>query len=116
MRHWLIVLLLAVVPLQLGWAGAAVYCGHESSTAGAKHVGHHEHVHLPGMDSVASPINDADLSGAFHADCETCHFGASATLTMAPSGTATLPSAGPCCASSPHYLSHVPAVPERPDR
>jgi hypothetical protein len=116
MRQWVTVLLLVVVPLQLAWAGAAVYCGHESTVAGAKHVGHHEHMHQPGSDSASAPVDDADMSSAFHADCETCHFGASATLTMAPMGSAILPSAGLLNASSPRYLSHIPAGPERPDR
>jgi hypothetical protein len=116
MRHWVIVLLLAVVPLQLAWAGAAVYCGHESAVAGAKHVGHHEHAHQPSDDGASAPVEDADMSSTFHADCETCHFGVSATLTMAPLGTAILPSTGLLDALSPRYLSHIPAGPERPDR
>ena len=116
MRHWVIVLLLAVVPLQLAWAGAAVYCGHESVVAGAKHVGHHEHAHQPSDDGASTPVEDADVSSTFHADCETCHFGVSATLTMAPLGTAILPSTGLLDALSPRYLSHIPAGPERPDR
>jgi hypothetical protein len=116
MRHWLIVLLLAVVPLQLAWAGAAVYCGHESAVAAAQHVGHHEHVHQPSTVSDSAPADDADMSSAFHADCETCHFGVSATLTMAPLRTAVQPSAGLLGASLPRYSSHIPAGPERPDR
>lgn len=115
-RYWLIVLLLVVVPLQLAWAGAAVYCGHESAVAGAKHVGHHEHAHQPGSDGASAPADGAGTSSAFHADCETCHFGASVTLTIAPLGTAIVPSAGLLGASSPRYLSHIPAAPERPDR
>jgi hypothetical protein len=116
MRRWLLILLLAVVPLQLAWAGTAVYCGHESAVAGATHVGHHEHVHVVSTDGASASVDDADMSNTFHADCETCHFGASATLTMAPLGTAMLPSAGLLGAASPRYLSHIPAGPERPDR
>ena len=116
MRYWLIVLLLAVVPLQLAWAGAAVYCGHESAVAAAQHVGHHEHVHEPGKGTDGASADDADMSSAFDADCETCHFGASVTLTMAPLGAPIVPSTGLLGASSPHYLSHIPAGPERPDR
>jgi hypothetical protein len=116
MRHWLIVLLLVVVPPQLAWAGAAVYCSHESAAVGAVHLGHHEHAHQPGSDGASAPADDATTSSAVHADCETCHFGASATLTMAMSGSAVLPSAGLLAASSTRYWSHIPGVPERPDR
>lgn len=115
-RHWLIVLLLVVVPLQLAWAGAAVYCGHESAVAGAKHLGHHEHAHQPSDGGASVPVDDADMSSAFHADCETCHLGASVTLTIAPLDAAILPNAGLLGASLPRYLSHIPAGPERPDR
>lgn len=116
MFRWVTAILLVVMPLQLAWAGAAVYCGHESAVAGAKHVGHHEHAHQPGNAGTSAPVVDADVSGAFHADCETCHFGASPTLTMAALGTAILPSTSLLSASPPHYLSHIPSGPERPDR
>lgn len=39
-------LLLAVLlPLQLAWGAAAVYCQHEKTPQGAAHFGHHQHVH-----------------------------------------------------------------------
>lgn len=116
MRHWVIVLLLVVVPLQLAWAGAAAYCGHEATVAGARHVGHHEHAHEPGSEGASAAVDDADSSSTFHGDCETCHFGASATLTMAPLGTVILPTGSLLGGLPPRYLSHIPAGPERPDR
>ncbi len=36
--------LLLVLPLQMSWAVAGVYCGHEQGSA-AQHFGHHEHEH-----------------------------------------------------------------------
>jgi hypothetical protein len=116
MTRWLVVFLLVVVPLQKAWAGAAAYCAHETRVSGAKHVGHHEHVHQPSDDGASAPVDDANTSSPFHADCETCHFGASAILTRAPLGTVILPTAGLLGASPPRYLSHIPAGPERPDR
>jgi hypothetical protein len=44
MRRWLAILMLALLPLQFGWAAVAVYCGHESDPQ-AQHLGHHEHQH-----------------------------------------------------------------------
>lgn len=116
MRRCLIVLLLAVVPLQLAWGGAAVYCGHEPAVAASQHIGHHEHVHQPGTDSGSASTDAADMSSALDDDCLTCHSCASATLTMAPLGTAVLSCTGLLGASLPRYSSHIPAGPERPDR
>jgi hypothetical protein len=115
MFRWLMVVLLVVVPLQLAWAAGAAYCGHESTVAGAKHLGHHEHVHLSGTDGAAA-VDAVNPSSSFHADCETCHFGASATLPTAPLGSGILHGVGSVGASSPRFLSHIPAGPERPDR
>ena len=58
MRRWLAVFLLILLPLQLSWAVAAAYCGHDGQVEGAvitgsdggampPHVGHHEHRHEP---------------------------------------------------------------------
>lgn len=73
MRRWLAVFLLILLPLQLSWAVAATYCGHEADPA-ARHVGHHEHRHegddrsggtSPGGIAVAAAI---DLAGAAQSD------------------------------------------------
>jgi hypothetical protein len=44
MTRILLIFLLTMLPLQMTWAVAAVYCVHESS-ASVTHVGHHEHEH-----------------------------------------------------------------------
>lgn len=80
MRRWLILLLLAMLPIQFTWAAAAPYCAHESgheAPSSARHVGHHEHEHqaasgeaqpAPDGQDVAQPAGDND--------CGYCHLGA----------------------------------------
>ena len=89
MRRWLAVFLLILLPLQLSWAVAAAYCGHDGQVEGAvitgsdggampPHVGHHEHRHEPPAGASASAdagSEAADASTAAEDDCGICHFG-----------------------------------------
>jgi len=68
MRRWLAILLLGLLPAQLGWAALSVYCAHESG-AGAEHFGHHEHRHT-GDDG---DMEKGGLAKGGHADCAGCH-------------------------------------------
>lgn len=88
-RRFLLLALLAVLPLQLSWAAVAVYCQHEAETpAQARHFGHHEHHHDHAASTHAerSPVDveskKADAAkalGATDPDCGHCH-GACASL------------------------------------
>lgn len=110
------VLLLLVVPVQLAWAAAAPYCGHETGSAVTKHFGHHEHRHQADAPVSSSQGDGVGPSGAYHADCETCHLGASVTLPVPALAIAVL-FTPPLCGDPPtRYLSHIPSGPERPDR
>lgn len=125
MRRWLILFLLAVMPMQLSWAALASYCQHETVPARAAHFGHHEHDHqgpasrlqgddlakfqgdLP--DDSASPLTPDD-------DCSFCHLGCAQALVASTAGASVqLPS--PMVARlSPLRDSHIPPGLERPDR
>ena len=117
MRRWLLVLLLALLPLQLSWAAVAAYCQHETAPAQAEHFGHHEHQH---HDQGAAKTKDSH--GAKKApltvdnDCGTCHLGQAQTLLS--DAPALAPPALPPRVARHDALpaSHVPALPERPDR
>lgn len=105
----LVIALFVLLPLQSIWAAAAPYCAHETTTQAATHFGHHEHQHV-------GAAADSDAPGGYHADCDACHLGMSAPLPspglrMAPPPCASLhadPASG--------FRSHVPSVPEPPDR
>jgi hypothetical protein len=113
MRRWLMVFLLLVVPAQLIWAAAAPYCGHETSAAGQRHFGHHEHRHQGDSGAATEDGAPADLS---HTDCAVCHLGASAALP-APDLVLGMPPLLPRNEAAPlRYSSHIPHGPERPDR
>jgi cytochrome c553 len=70
MRRWLLLVLLAVMPLQWSWAAAASVCAHEMD-APASHVGHHEHAH----DATTANTDEADDERLpfEHPDCGVCH-------------------------------------------
>lgn len=57
MRRWIVILLMFVLPLQLGWAAAASLCQDEAG-AQAPHFGHHLHDDAQGL-SVVSDASDA---------------------------------------------------------
>jgi hypothetical protein len=116
MRRWLLLFLLFVVPLQAVWASAAPYCSHESGMTANKHFGHHDHSHEGDGQTSRLSYDDADLSGAYHADCGACHLGAFVSLAFAPFAFAVAPAGALPTAPTPRYLSHIAAGPERPDR
>jgi len=69
MRRWLTILLLVMMPLQLGWAAIGSYCQHESGSQ-TKHFGHHAHQHTSqaGGDDGPGPQGGKDP----HNDCNAC--------------------------------------------
>jgi hypothetical protein len=86
-RRWILVLLLAVLPLQFAQAAAAAYCAHEE-TVTSQHVGHHEHEHHEmAADAAGSNTadNDSRLPGAADPDCTYCHLSCAQPLgSVAP--------------------------------
>ncbi|MBC7994850.1 MAG: hypothetical protein H7Z15_16585, partial [Rhizobacter sp.] len=98
MRRLLVIVLLALLPLQFSWAAVASYCGHETEI-GAGHVGHHEHEHhgdVSGVAADASQDADADKApGAMDLDCGHCHGHCSVMLTLSVSLPGALSTAPP---------------------
>jgi hypothetical protein len=115
MRRWVVVFLLLVVPAQLIWAAAAPYCGHETSTAGKRHFGHHEHRHQSGDPAAASAADQSAWPGGSDADCDACHLGASAALPVPTVVVGVAAQHPPHDAPRSRYASHIPPEPERPD-
>lgn len=117
MRRWLILLLLAFLPLQFSWAAVARYCGHETSAA-AGHIGHHDHA---GHSHAAKDVDagqagqaDGTASGASNLDCGHCHGHFAGMVdgvaAFAPRALAGTPPGRVDCACA----EHTPAQPERP--
>ncbi|NDP60371.1 MAG: cobalt-zinc-cadmium resistance protein [Oxalobacteraceae bacterium] len=109
MTRLLLIFLLTVLPLQMSWAVAAVYCVHEDSVA-VQHVGHHEHEHKETTKTKSLPTSLL----AADADCGVCqlgHVGIAQALPEPMPLTVTAP------AYSPGHTDLVSLVrPERPER
>lgn len=111
MRRCFAVVLLALLPLQFGWAAVAAYCGHESGAA-SQHVGHHQHVHA---DAATDGGGDATPPGGFDFDCGHCHHGGCASLPVTAGGVAAPETASPPAAPAGVRLrSALQRPPERP--
>lgn len=133
MRRFILSLLLVLLPLQFSWAAAAAYCGHETGAA-AQHFGHHDHRHAgaPGevskqdtakqdaaeQDAAKQGASKDSLSkvGNLHdADCGMCHFGCG-MLVPNVLKVADVEAQPVRFAEPVEHDSHIPQLPERPDR
>ncbi len=105
-RRFLVLVLLAFLPLQFSWAAVAPYCGHETQT-GVEHFGHHHHQHHDGASNAAATIGDpvatwdanpdaghGKAPGAMDLDCGQCH-GTCSVLLDLPSALPGAPSTEP---------------------
>jgi hypothetical protein len=79
MRRLLLILMLLILPLQAGWAAAAVYCQHESSPK-VQHLGHHEHQHSASNDD--SKSGQSKSSPVVDNDCAFCHLAGIGVLPL----------------------------------
>lgn len=106
MRRLLLVLLLALLPLQWSWAAAGSVCAHEAGPS--THFGHHAHQH--DHDHAFATERAADEAPSqVHHDCGVCQAFAAAFVP----GTVALPQATPPQNVFVHYNAHVPdRVPE----
>jgi hypothetical protein len=112
MRRLLIIFLLMVVPFQLSWGAAAVYCKHENNPA-VSHFGHHVHKHAAsGEESKSSP---AKVQIGADDDCPLCQL---AGIGIAPvpesSQSLALTSFNAEAELKPLRASLHPSPPERP--
>lgn len=121
-RRFLVIVLLAFLPLQFSWAAVAAYCGHEEQ-AGATHVGHHAHQHHDDTAGNAEPVADLDatesgtgkkIPGAMDLDCSHCHGTCGAMLTLTSGVPGALSTVRPSAALDEAGGAHAPTRPERP--
>lgn len=81
LRRLVLILMLALLPVQWTWAAAASVCQHEEMVVNADgssappHFGHHEHKHEADHDHGGS-----DGNGGIDVDCPSCHVAAPALL------------------------------------
>lgn len=122
MRRWLVIALLVLVPLQLSWAAVGAYCGHETDSRGAAHLGHHaheHHAHSADADADAAQAPDQAHAppslGQFDQDCGTCHLGMAALPVPATALPALAHSEALIQGRVPHYRSADPRRLERPN-
>lgn len=112
MKRLLVIFMLVVIPLQLSWAAAAVYCEHETNPT-TVHFGHHEHKHIASADEVKADASKS--AAAVDGDCTSCHLGGIAILSMlVPAIALDLVSAPSIIAGNSLLASSRPSRPERP--
>ena len=112
MKRLFVLLVALLLPLQLAWGLAATYCQHETTAEGARHFGHHTHVHTEAKPDAGNKAAAGKLVADF--DCGFCHASPAAAL---PAFEA-LPEA-PATAAPPLALGELrpPSAPQRaPDR
>ncbi len=121
MRHWLLVFLLALLPLQLSWAAASAYCQHERDTQ-PEHWGHHDsEVRDTDRDRSHSgegaQKNASTQPNAVVGDCAVCHAGWAqhADAAAEPASAAAPAAHAPRMAPQERFASHIADVPVRPD-
>ena len=114
MRRFLLILLLALLPLQFSWAAVAGYCQHETGPA-AKHFGHHAHQHGKADAEGAKDVKTKALL-TVDGDCSFCHLSAAVSLPAAQVQTEFPVPAKPQFSYRLSYDSHIPMGLERPDR
>jgi hypothetical protein len=111
MRRLILLFAALIVPLQLSWAAAAVYCGHEGERDSG-HFGHHQCAH----DAGAAKDPGENGQKGLDKDCGSCHSHGTAYLPGGDveSATAIAP------ADFPHFAQHIAPSPGdppyRPDR
>jgi hypothetical protein len=119
MRRWLLIFLLALLPLQLSWAAASAYCQHERDTQ-PEHWGHHES-ESRGTDRSHSgegaQKNSSAQPNAVVGDCAACHAGG---LQQAESRAECVPAAARTArllraTQAERFASYIGDVPVRPD-
>ena len=113
MRRWIVLLLMVVLPLQLGWAAAANLCLDEPSTQ-APHFGHHLHAEAEADDAVttdaavsaqAAEAADAHDASAPNADNDCGCSGQLCGAHLVPADLSGMPSPqrGACAAAGEQH-------------
>lgn len=114
MRRLVLLLFLAILPIQFSWAAVTSYCRHEAGIA-SEHFGHHQHQHRAASDDAPKDQQAGSLGGA-DSDCSICHLNGAQTFARLTSSIVLSDGASSLIEYGCLYDSHIAAVPERPDR
>lgn len=106
------ILLLALLPLQSGWAAMATYCTHESG-AQSHHLGHHAHVHHLLVTAHGDPSAPAAFD-APDADCAHCHGHVVGVIATEMATAVTTSDSAPPPIQTAKWLAPPLPRPERP--
>ena len=113
MRRFVLIILMAFLPLQLSWGAAASYCQHEQS-AGVSHFGHHDHQHRAAPVSADKATADAGIS--IDNDCGICQLGSTQPMASKLIQHPEAPLRSVLRGPDIRYSSHISNGLERPDR
>lgn len=84
MRKALLILLLAVLPIQFVWGAGASYCQHEQGVE-ASHFGHHTHKHAGKVTKTSDmSAEKSQQAGGDDADCVACHMSGASVISDEP--------------------------------
>lgn len=116
MRRWLVLLMLAFLPLQFSWSAVAAYCSEEAELL-AGHAGPHEHAH--DAEGHSSGAEDHPAAGepdpaAADSDCNHCHGHCTGMLADFNESVAPAQVEPPAAPRAAPTLSRALAPPERP--
>jgi hypothetical protein len=115
MRRFFACLLALLLPLQLAWGAAAVYCQHETAPAGAGHLGHHQHVHDVQKDDNHRHAKMLGGKVVGDHDCGYCNMVATAVAPHVDEAVpASLDAGQPQAAVERRHPSAPPRAPDRP--
>ena len=114
MRRLFACLLALLLPLQLAWGAAAVYCQHETVPVESTHFGHHQHVHDVQKDDNHRHAKMASGKVVGDHDCGYCNVAATAVAPHVDVAAPGLP--GGRELQAPVERRHPSAPPRAPDR
>ena len=113
MKRLLLILLLAILPLQATWAAVATYCQHEKEST-SRHFGHHQHKHEHEHQHAQAEEQQKDSSIKFHTDCLTCQAAAAAMIIPAVDAVPIEAASVVQVSSDPLLISFPSSRPEKP--
>ena len=109
MTRFVALLLAFVLPLQFAWGAAAAVCQHEPAPQGARHFGHHEHVHKADGKKAAQGKLSVD------SDCGFCHVSGAAAMAAVLPAPVIVPYASSVeVRAQQPYPSALARAPDRP--
>jgi hypothetical protein len=116
-RRFLVIVLLALLPVQFTWSAVAAHCGHEAeaSQLGTGHVSHDEHQHHGKADvGGAEDAGTDQAAGGIDFDCGHCHGHFTGMLTVSSGLPSALANEPPGVTADEASAAYASTRPERP--